>query len=78
MLDIVDDYALHQQNTQIGQIFGHGHQVTDGVYIATLEVRMSKRKGTRRQSRFMGNLHSTGMLKQTTEIPKFVSIKLSA
>ncbi len=49
----IGDYALHQITGQIGQVFGYGHQVIDGVYITTLKVRVSKHKGTRRQSRFV-------------------------
>ncbi|MBE8987176.1 hypothetical protein [Nostoc sp. LEGE 12450] len=58
----IGDYALHQRTGQIGQVFGYGHQVIDGVYITTLKVRVSKHKGTRRQSRFVEDAYSGWML----------------
>ncbi|MEH1970976.1 MULTISPECIES: hypothetical protein [unclassified Nostoc] len=55
----IGDYALHQRTGQIGQVFGYGHQVMDGVYITTLKVRVSKHKATSRQSRFIEDAYST-------------------
>ncbi|MBE8999365.1 MULTISPECIES: hypothetical protein [unclassified Nostoc] len=58
----IGDYALHQRTGQIGQVFGYGHEVMDGVYITTLKVRVSKHKGTRRQSRFLEDAYSRWIL----------------
>ena len=54
----IGDYALHQKTGQIGQVFGYGHQLMDGIYLTTLKVRVSKNKGSRRYSRFMEDIHS--------------------
>ncbi|MFW9258071.1 hypothetical protein HUN01_33280 [Nostoc edaphicum CCNP1411] len=58
----IGDYALHQRTGQVGQVCGYGHQVMDGVYTTTLKVRVSKHKGTRRQSRFFEDAYSAWML----------------
>ncbi|MBC1235832.1 hypothetical protein VF14_16930 [Nostoc linckia z18] len=54
----VGDYALHQKTGQVGQVSGYGHQLTDGVYITTLKVKITKRQGTC-QSTFVEDTYST-------------------
>jgi hypothetical protein len=54
----IGDYALHQKTGQIGQVFGYGHQLMDGIYQTTLKVRVRKNKGNRSHSRFMEDIHS--------------------
>jgi hypothetical protein len=64
----IGDYALHQKTGQIGQVFGYGHQVMDGIYLTTLKVKVSKKKGTRRYKRFMEDVYTTWMPTQTVTI----------
>lgn len=66
----IADYVRHKTTGQIGQVFGYGHQMVNGVYLTTLTVRVASK--TEVSSVIVEDVFSEWVGVEPKEIPEFL------
>jgi hypothetical protein len=68
----IGDFVRHITTGEIGQVFGYGHQIVNGVYLTTITVRVAS-KSAINSVNFVEDVLSDWVLAELQEIPQFAN-----